>query len=73
MNSTVLVIGDSYSLPIAHFLLSNFKNVISLDQRYLERGEVFEYLEKSNEKIDVVINIQNTIDIQSTSFFDFFK
>lgn len=72
-DSTILVIGDSYSLPVSNFLSTNFKNVILLDQRTEEKGATFNYIKEHSDTIDVVLNLQYIPTIQRTEFYDFFQ
>lgn len=70
-DSTILVIGDSYSLPISNFLSTNFKNVILLDQRQLESGELLNYVNEHYEEVDVVLDLQYVSTLQDSNFFHF--
>lgn len=72
-DSTIVVIGDSYSIPICHFLTTNFKKVVLLDQRSSEIGNVEKYINENYKNIDAVIDLQYSTTLQDENFFKFFK
>ncbi len=67
---TLILLGDSFSRPVGYFLTQNFENVVFLDQRYLDKGYVLNYLE--NNEYDVVINLNNYGALQDNSLFEYF-
>lgn len=71
-DSTILVLGDSYSIPICNFLSTNFKNVILINQREMEEGVVYKYINQNFEDIDVVLNLQYVLTLQDLRFYSFF-
>ncbi len=67
---TIVVLGDSYSGPIAFFLSQNFENVVLLDQREVEVGEVVNYLQTND--YDVVLNLNYYDSLGDTNLFNYF-
>lgn len=72
-DSTILVIGDSYMLPVSYFLTCNFRNLILLDPRYLQPGEVSKYIDENSENIDVILEVQYIETANGEGFFSFFE
>lgn len=72
-DSTVIVLGDSYSLPFAWYLSSNFKNVIQIDPRYKEVGFTEDYINANSDNIDAVINVNYLGTAADLSLFNYFK
>ncbi len=72
-DTTILILYDSYGEPVSHFMTANFKNVIMLDQRQLEPGEIIEYIDKDQNDIDLVISLVYLYNVQHKTLFNFFK
>ncbi len=68
---TIVVLGDSYSGPVAIFLTQHFEKVIFLDQRDYEIGKITKFLEEN--EYDVVLNINYQDSLGDDSLFDYFS
>ncbi len=67
---TIVILGDSYSGPVALFLTQHFENVIFLDQRDYKDGTISKYL--ADAEFDVVLNIIYQDSLGDDSLFDYF-
>lgn len=72
-DKTVVVIGDSFSKPVALFLTQNFKRVIALDNRQVESGKAYEFIRDNIDNIDAVVGL-NAISSnnETVSCFEYF-
>ncbi len=70
-NKTLVVLGDSYSLPIMFFLTANFENLILLDQRELNENFILNYL--NNNEFIGVLNLNYYDTLQDEELFKYFN
>lgn len=73
-DTTILILGDSYARTLAWFLSTNYKNVIFLDQRDLDKGFTEQYIKENSDTIDAVINFNYLYStVNNDTLFNYFK
>lgn len=65
----VLIIKDSYTLPVQAFMSTVFKEVDVIDPRHFEEGTIAEYVDCN--KPDIVISLLNPSIMWRSAFFDY--
>ncbi len=72
-DKTIVILGDSFSKSITAFLSLNFKTVVQIDNRSINDGDAFRYIEQNIDDIDLVLGLNTVASNNSVpKLFQFF-